>query len=145
MISLHLRFWSKVGNGKDGCWEWRAAINDSGYGVFSIYGWRYKAHRVSYEEIVGPIPGNLVIDHLCRNRACVRPSHMEVVTRAENVRRGIGVSAMNSLKTHCPQGHPYKGDNLRVYNGSRHCQECRRMASSRYNAKKRETKSYVRM
>lgn len=85
----------------DGCWEWTGTRNDSGYGVVR----KQRAHRAVYELMVGPIPDRLTLDHLCRNRACVRPDHLEPVTREENVRRGI--HGGNALKTHCPAGHLY--------------------------------------
>lgn len=69
-------------------------------------------HTVAYELLVGPIPKGLEPDHLCRVRACVRPSHIEPVTPRENVRRGTSPVAMNAAKTHCPKGHPYAGTNL---------------------------------
>lgn len=72
--------------GKD-CWFWNKRIN-GGYGRHSIMGKQYYAHRLSYEEFVGPIPEGMFLDHLCRNRSCINPEHLEVVTLAENVRRG---------------------------------------------------------
>lgn len=80
-------FWSRVDK-TDGCWLWTAAKNSDGYGYFSIKGYSVRAHRWAYELNVGPIPKNRVIDHLCRNRSCVRPDHLELVTNQENVIRG---------------------------------------------------------
>ena len=83
------RFWSKVEK-SDTCWEWKSAIDSYGYGVFQLaYPHRHtvKAHRVSYELIVGTIENGLTIDHLCFNKKCVNPEHLEVVTASENSSR----------------------------------------------------------
>jgi len=100
----------------DGCWPWTACRSSDGYGHIRIEGSVYKAHRVVYELMVGPIPVGLEIDHLCRNRACVRPDHLEPVTKTTNVRRGLAMvnGAQNAAKTHCPAGHPYDAENTRV-------------------------------
>lgn len=81
------RFWAKVAK-SDGCWQWMAARTPKGYGQFAPHRRHVYAHRYVYELVVGPIPEGLTIDHLCRNRGCVRPDHLEVVTRGENTRRG---------------------------------------------------------
>lgn len=72
----------------DGCWEWTGTLNRDGYGSFQLgHGVAARAHRVLYEQLVGPIPEGLHIDHLCYNPCCVRPDHLEPVTQAENNRR----------------------------------------------------------
>lgn len=99
-------FFNNVDKSGD-CWIWTAAIDRGGYG-------RYKhkaAHRVSYELLVGPIPQGLDLDHLCRVRACVNPSHLEPVTRRENLLRGDTVTARNAAKTHCIHGHEFTHEN----------------------------------
>jgi hypothetical protein len=111
------------------CWLWQGALDKKGYGVYGKP--RRFAHRIVYEEIVGPIPAGLTIDHLCRVKCCVNPAHMEPVTIGENVLRGESVPAQNARKSHCHRGHPLSGDNLYVCptEPSRHrrCRECRRM------------------
>ena len=87
MTGLSDRFWAKVEK-TDSCWTWRACLNSKGYGVVGIDRHRYLAHRVAYTDAYGSIPDDMTIDHLCRNKQCVRVDHMEIVTRAENGRRG---------------------------------------------------------
>lgn len=82
------------------------------------------AHRKIYEAIIGPIPAGLNIDHLCRNRACVNPWHMEPVTQHVNVMRGSSPWAKHAKATHCPSGHAYDEENTYLYRGSRYCRTC---------------------
>lgn len=111
-----------------GCHEWTKTITGGGYGYLVVDGANRPAHRYAYELAFGPIPAGLQIDHLCRNRKCCNPAHLEAVTQRTNILRGVGVSAINLAKTHCPAGHPYVEGNI-YYEGAqrafRRCRECR--------------------
>lgn len=132
------RFWAKVDRTASGCWEWMAFRKPSGYGQYSAGKRRLAAHRVAYILTVGHPPADLDLDHLCRNRGCVNPDHLEPVTRRENLRRGIG----HGSETHCPQDHPYTEDNIyRERDGSRKCRTCVLSRMADYHARKRRRKA----
>ena len=119
-------FWAKVDrNGPGGCWIWTAHLKASGYGGVKRYGRDHYAHRVAYELLRGQIAADKVLDHLCRNRACVNPDHLEEVEFKENVLRGVGYPAQQARKTHCKRGHPFDDDNTYVWGSSRICRACR--------------------
>jgi hypothetical protein len=123
----------------DDCWTWTGNRCRKGYGRIKIGGNQKQAHRVAYEFFVGPIPCGLTIDHLCRNRGCVRPNHLEPVTGRENTLRGVAPSAMNAVKTHCVNGHPFDEANTYWWGGGawRSCRACMRIiAGKRYKARK---------
>ncbi len=126
------RFWLKVKKQSFGCWEWSGSLSH-GYGQFEVRasGSRknLKAHRVSYLLANGSIPSDLPLDHLCRNRACVNPSHLEPVTHQVNIARGEAgqyMRAKMAAKTHCKNGHPYTAENVYLYRktGHRQCKVC---------------------
>lgn len=140
MTPLAERFATKyVVDADTGCWNWTATRHGAGYGTIreGRRGSRaLMAHRVSYEIHVGPIPDGLQIDHLCRNRGCVNPAHLEPVTSRENTMRGSTLPAANVQKTHCNHGHPYSGPNLlKLPNGERRCRSCSKVARRRYYAR----------
>lgn len=132
-MTIEDRFWPKVDRGgPDECWGWLAHRNPKGYGRFSVTRTHHvQAHRFAYEQEVGPIPTGLTLDHLCRNRGCVNPAHLEPVTNRENVLRGETLPALNIRKTRCPNGHVLERDgNARV-----RCLPCDRAnAKERYRA-----------
>lgn len=118
----------------DGCWEWTAVRNSFGYGVIHrLDAGSRLAHRVLFEAMVGPVPDGMDLDHLCRNRGCVRPSHLEIVSRRVNIMRGEMPQILKErgqAKTHCPAGHSYADqERYRRKDGSRRCMECERIAA----------------
>jgi hypothetical protein len=106
------------------CWQWQGLKTENGYGSFSLRHKNYAAHRISYTALIGVIPDGLTLDHLCRNRSCVNPFHLEPVTIGENVRRG-NAGIHNSLKTHCKHGHEFISENTgKASSGGRFCITC---------------------
>lgn len=109
------------------CWVWTGSTTKNGYGHIGDGGRRARktllVHRVTYEAECGPIPNGLDLDHLCRNRACCRPSHLEPVTKKVNSARGRHAGRE---QTHCGQGHEFTGENTYLHGGRRHCRTCRR-------------------
>lgn len=131
-----------------GCIEWTGRIDRYGYGQFLPEGGRSAnnmgAHRWSYEHFVGPIPAGYQIDHLCRNRACVNPAHLEAVTPRENTLRSLNPPALNAKKTHCIRGHEFTPENTDSRNGGRSCRTCRRERDLAYYYATRDEKNAVR-
>ena len=124
----------KFNRGDDGCWEWVASLNACGYGIFGHNGRTWLAHKLMWHWLDGTVGKGLELDHICRNRACVRPSHLRPVTHRENMNMG---PHYNAIKTHCKRGHPYAGENLILKVGGRACRACRKMAMDKANWKRR--------
>ena len=128
---------SKVDEQANGCWRWTSTVKTGGYPYFT-FGWQaFRAHRLSYlwahPGITFEDMDGLEIDHLCRNRLCVNPEHLELVTPRENTMRGDTAARRNAEKTHCIHGHPFDEKNTgRQWNKRdkammRYCRECRRL------------------
>lgn len=119
------------------CWMWQRHVRPTGYGQWTRQRITRQAHRAVYEEMVGPIPDGLTLDHLCRVRACVNPAHLEPVTVQENTLRGDGFAARNAAKTHCVRGHAFTPENTYLRPTGRACRECVRNASRAYKRRQR--------
>ncbi len=137
--AVQKRFWSKVVKGADSlsCWLWTGVLTPQGYGQFSVDNRHYAAHRLLKSKL-SVVPERMVCDHLCRNRACVNPAHIEIVTNQENIRRGI-LGKLNSAKgasiSHCRHGHEYTEETTRFTpRGTRTCRVCDRIRGSAYTA-----------
>lgn len=121
-----------------GCWNWIGHIEKNGYGRFCYKGKSKWAHRCAYQIIVGEIPSGLELDHLCKNTRCVNPNHLEPVSHRENMKRaGFVLAKLHKAKTHCPQGHPYSGVNLVVWNNQRFCRICQTKYKRNYEESKK--------
>ena len=126
---------------KEGCWEYQGSTV-RGYCRIQLKGIGHQAHRVSYETFIGEIPEGLTIDHLCENKICINPDHLEAVTMKVNVLRGTAVSAINARKTHCNKGHEFSGRNLVMKKKSkssgmeRVCRICKNSRQIEYNRRK---------
>ena len=106
---------------ENGCWKYTGHIMDNGYALKSFEGRRHTAHKAYYLKYVGSVEDGLVVDHKCRNRSCVNPSHLQAITQSENLLRAI-----RPERTHCPQGHEYDQDNTYMSKGKyKVCRTCR--------------------
>ena len=137
-MDMLLRFHTKIRLDENGCHEWVGAKNSDGYGHFYLEGKLVKSHRFAYELYKGCIKKGLELDHLCKNRQCCNPIHLEAVTHKENVRRGDG-GINNSSKTHCVHGHEFTKENTSNHNNKRHCITCANITSRRHYLRNRES------
>lgn len=138
-VPITERFWEKVDAAGD-CWEWLAYRNPEGYGIIRIDGRNDCAHRIAWTLLCGPIPMGLHIDHLCRNRGCVNPDHLESVSKRSNDLRGYSPLARQARQTQCKRGHAFTPENtLTRRRGSRECRACttalQRIRWARWKAK----------
>lgn len=127
-------FFSKADLSGD-CWTWQGSHYRNGYGKIGLAG--YRVHRISYELTKGEIPKGLVIDHLCRVRNCINPSHLEAVSPKDNVLRGESQHAQNKRKTSCKNGHELNTENTysRKDRNTRECKTCRSEAVRKFQRK----------
>lgn len=124
---------------REACWEWPKTRDSRGYGRTKAQknGWgNIYVHRLAHEWFIGPIPEGLTIDHLCGNKACFNPKHLEAVTGKENILRSNSLGAINARKTHCPKGHPY--DVLLGAKQRRGCRQCNQQNRRERRVKARE-------
>ena len=123
---------SRLEEDASGCWIWQGArFRSGGYGAVTIRRRTQRVHRLLYEALIGPIPAGFELDHLCRRPECANPNHLEPVTHAENIRRGL----RGRLVTQCPHGHIYTAENTGLTNtGRRFCRECSRERARRQKA-----------
>jgi hypothetical protein len=117
---------------ESGCWEWKGGLDQHGYGAVSWGNKMHRTHRVFYMSLIRGIPEGLVIDHLCRNRKCCNPFHMEPVTLGENVKRGEA-GLKKRMRTHCTRGHEYTKENVSIdKEGYGRCLPCHRELSKKW-------------
>lgn len=131
------------------CWEWTGSLNPGGYAQLRFTDTRYPigdkrrytvlpAHRFLYEQLVGPIRKDWHLDHLCRNKPCCNPDHLEPVPPRVNYLRSESFAAMNARKRRCPRGHPYIAENTRAdRHGKRYCKVCAADYMRAYNERRR--------
>ena len=131
MTTVGERFWAKV-DATGICWDWTGSRSAKGYGNFNINRERgcVRPHRVVFELLgLPPVPADMTVDHLCRNKACVNPDHLEIVTAGENTLRGGAMSARYARRSQCINGHDYTPENTRYWGTGRerYCLTCQAM------------------
>lgn len=132
------KFLGKVKKGlPNECWPWEGTTNN-GYGQVTMPGRQVAAHRLSYQAWIGPIPEGLDIHHVCHNKLCVNPAHLEALPHKDHTRQHLtNPLTQNFLKTHCLRGHELSGYNVYVINGSRNCRECNNRRNRESYARKK--------
>lgn len=141
--STESRLLSKVEKDLEtGCWNFTGSRLPSGYGIL----WNGKrptgAHRISFQLFRGEIPLSMEIDHICNNRACVNPDHLQAISHKENILKSSALMGVNARKTHCKRGHPLDGENLHVTPlGARQCKACLRMHARNAKARRRNARN----
>jgi hypothetical protein len=138
--------------GPDRCWPWQGSVTAQGYGRLKVRGRTWRAHRLAYEIVMGPIPGGRHLDHTChdpelckggddcQHRRCVNPLHLKPTTLVENVMRGASPAAQNARKTHCKRGHELTEGNLYKTKRGRLCATCARAQVAGSRARRKETR-----
>jgi hypothetical protein len=119
------------------CWLYEGWLDGHGYGYTRYEGKSRRAHKLAYEELVGPVPDGLVLDHLCRVRNCVNPDHVQPVTHRINLMRGFTPARANTEKTHCVNGHEFTPENTNFDGIQRYCRACSRDKQKRLNSPER--------
>ena len=137
------RLLSKTQQSDDGCWVWTGATTGrTNYGQTRLEGVKMTAHRAMWTVLVGPIGSGVELDHLCRNRLCVNPDHLEPVTPRTNWERGEAPSSVAQRTNTCKRGHPLSGDNLVPWQlenrGRRQCKACQRENQRRWKERNRD-------
>jgi hypothetical protein len=111
-----------------GCWNWTGAVTCNGYGNYRVggkYGRQLRPHRYAYEIVIGSIIPGMYIHHRCENKLCVNPVHLSMVTAQDNTLNNCNPAALNSIKTHCKNGHPFDDKNTLIRpDGRRRCRTC---------------------
>lgn len=128
-----IRFLSKISVSESGCWEWIGQLR-KGYGIFSLKNQSKTAHRIMYELMKDvKLEKGVELDHLCKNRKCVNPDHIEKVSGKDNTLRGMGPTAINARRKECINGHEFTPENtyIRPDDGARDCKTCARLAKQR--------------
>jgi hypothetical protein len=122
------RWYPRIRLTEGGCWRWTGCRDVAGYSRVNVNRSPRLLHRLMFESLCGPIREGLELDHVCRNRWCVNPEHLDPVTTQENLRRSFEATGHpNGRKTHCPKGHPYSEENTHLRpQGWRTCRECSR-------------------
>ena len=134
------RFLQKFDCPGEDCWQWKASVNDSGYGMLMLAGIPRRAHRLAWLFFRGDIPAGLLVLHQCDNPACCNPDHLYLGTYRDNmldcIRRGRYRNG-KELQTHCIRGHPLSGDNLEFRKGHRRCRRCNYLRHAQWRKTKR--------